>query len=186
MSSEVKRLKISASSADQVRTWSFGEAPLEFQALFPEGSDQDWVTHVPASVRHVFEPFLMGRQRTYTLKSKELPGRNVVYYCNRFQGDERMHADAGWLNSSIAFIIASGKVIGNNSRHLSGRDSPDSAFESSDITVEEAEAIRVALEQYNAYLRSQTKGRGKTRRANSQKPLMCSCRQGPPATSRRY
>ena len=152
MSSEVKRLKIIASRTDQVRTWSFGKAPLEFQALFPEGSDRDWVAHVPASVRHVVEPFLIGRRPIYT---KELPGRNVVYYCNRFQGDERMHADAAWLNSSIAFIIASGKVIGNNSRHLSGRDSPDSAFESRDITMEEAEAIRAVLEYYNAYLRSE-------------------------------
>src|SRR4029453_19654354 len=119
MSSVVKRLKISASRTDQVRTWSFGKPPLKFQALFPEGSDRDWVVHVPASVRHVVEPFLMGRPPIYTVKSKELPGRNVVYYCNRFQGDERMHADAAWLNSSIAFIIASGKLIGNDCRHLS-------------------------------------------------------------------
>src|SRR4030095_13383599 len=106
MSSEVKRLKISASRTDQVRTWSFGKAPLKFQALFPEGSDRDWVVHVPPSVRHVVEPFLMGRRPLYTVKSKELAGRHVVLSCNRFQGEEGMHAGQAWVSRECAASLS--------------------------------------------------------------------------------
>lgn len=80
---------IASKTENRVRTWSFGKAPPEFQALFPESRDRDWVVHVPAAVRHVVEPFLMRRAAHLPVKSKELVGRSVVYCGNRPQGNER-------------------------------------------------------------------------------------------------
>jgi len=60
--------------------WSFGQAPPEFQTLFPEGRHSDWVVHVPESERHELEFPLLQWRPVYPVRSTELADRSVVYF----------------------------------------------------------------------------------------------------------
>jgi c-di-GMP-binding flagellar brake protein YcgR len=60
--------------------WSFGNAPEDLQALFPQGRDPDWVVHVPEPDRSAIEPSLLQWQSVYPVASKELPDQSVVYW----------------------------------------------------------------------------------------------------------
>jgi len=60
--------------------WAFPHAPLEFQELFPEGAETDWVVYVPPAQRKVMEPSLLRWRGVYPVKSTELPDRSAVYW----------------------------------------------------------------------------------------------------------
>jgi hypothetical protein len=62
----------------RVRMWSFRKAPPEFQRLFPEGRDSDWVAHVPESELPAVEPSLVQWRPVYGVRSVELKDRSVV------------------------------------------------------------------------------------------------------------
>ena len=70
---------MTSETPELVRIWQFRQAPPEFRALFPEGSDSDWVAHVPASDRNVMEPTLLQWRPVYPVLFTELPDRSVVY-----------------------------------------------------------------------------------------------------------
>jgi hypothetical protein len=60
--------------------WSFFHSPREFQRLFPEGRDSDWVAHVPESERHAVEFSLLQWRPIYPVRLMELKDRSVVYH----------------------------------------------------------------------------------------------------------
>ena len=60
--------------------WSFRHAPREFQSLFREGKDTDWVAHAPESERQAIEPSLLQWRTVYPVQSAELADRSVVYH----------------------------------------------------------------------------------------------------------
>jgi hypothetical protein len=60
--------------------WSFRHAPREFQTLFPEGKDPDWVAHAPESERQAIESSLLQWRPIYPVQSTELADRSVVYH----------------------------------------------------------------------------------------------------------
>lgn len=60
--------------------WSFRQAPPEFQTLFREGKDTDWVAHAPESERQAIEPSLLQWRPVYPVQSAELADRSVVYH----------------------------------------------------------------------------------------------------------
>ena len=62
-----------------VRMWSFRQAPPEFQRLFPEGSDSDWIAHVPESDRPAVEPSLVQWRPVYAVQLVELKDRSAVF-----------------------------------------------------------------------------------------------------------
>jgi hypothetical protein len=67
-------------SQKRVQVWSFGKAPQDLQALFPQGKDPDWVVQVPQPDRSAIEPSLLQWQNVYPVESKELPDQSVVYW----------------------------------------------------------------------------------------------------------
>ncbi len=64
----------------RISMWSFGSAPPEFQRLFPEGEDTDWLAFVPHQEREVIESSLLRWKDVYPVRAAELPDRSVVYW----------------------------------------------------------------------------------------------------------
>lgn len=60
--------------------WSFRQAPHEFQMLFREGRDTDWVAHAPEAERQAIESTLLQWRPIYPVQSTELADRSVVYH----------------------------------------------------------------------------------------------------------
>jgi len=60
--------------------WSFRQAPREFQMLFREGKDADWLAHAPESERPAIESSLLQWRTVYPVQSTELADRSVVYH----------------------------------------------------------------------------------------------------------
>jgi len=60
--------------------WSFYKSPREFQRLFLEGRDSDWVAHVPESERHAVESSLMHWRPVYPVRLVELKDRSAVFH----------------------------------------------------------------------------------------------------------
>ena len=65
---------------ERVRMWSFRHAPREFQSLFWQGKDSDWVAHAPESERQAIESSLLQWRPVYPVQSTELADRSVVYH----------------------------------------------------------------------------------------------------------
>src|SRR5690349_16248113 len=64
---------------EQVRMWSFRQAPREFQTLFPDGKDNDWLAHLPESERQAVEPSMLQWRPVYLVQFTELADHSVVY-----------------------------------------------------------------------------------------------------------
>jgi hypothetical protein len=71
---------MASEKSERVRMWSFRQAPREFQTLFREGKDTDWVAHAPESERQAIEPSLLQWRPVYPVQSTELADRSVVYH----------------------------------------------------------------------------------------------------------
>jgi len=71
---------MTSETPQRIRMWSFRQAPLEFQSLFPEGSDSDWVAHVPEPERPVVESSLLQWRPVYPVRVTELADRSTIYF----------------------------------------------------------------------------------------------------------
>ena len=82
---------------ERVRMWSFGQAPREFQRLFPEGRDSDWVAHVPESERPAVESSLLQWRPVYPVRVAQLKDRSSVYH--------------GAPREALELIVERGKLV---------------------------------------------------------------------------
>ena len=71
---------MASENSNRVRMWSFRRAPREFQRLFPEGRDSDWVAHVPEPERDAVESSLLQWRPVYTVRFAKLADRSIVYF----------------------------------------------------------------------------------------------------------
>jgi hypothetical protein len=88
-------------TAPRVRIWRFRGAPPEFQELFPEGRDEDWVAHVAEAELLTVGPSLLGWRRVYPVKSMVLADGSVVY--------------CGAPREAMAFISGLGDLVSGTS-----------------------------------------------------------------------
>jgi len=80
----------------QIRIWPFRNAPAEMQALFPKGSDDDWVVHVARpELLPLAEHSLLRWRRIFPVSEAMHPRGGVVYWGAETQG--------------LASIVESGK-----------------------------------------------------------------------------
>ena len=70
--------------------WSFRQAPPEFQNLFPEGRDSDWLAHVPETERHAVGPSMLKWRPVYPVNLAELVDRSIVYFGALSQATDRL------------------------------------------------------------------------------------------------
>jgi hypothetical protein len=63
----------------QVHIWSFREAPLEFQELFPGGRTDDWVAYAAAPAISTVESMLLRWRTVYPVRSAALADGGAVY-----------------------------------------------------------------------------------------------------------
>jgi hypothetical protein len=75
-----KTQSLMPSEKPEVRMWSFPQTPREFQTLFRQGKDSDWVAHVPKTERQSIESSLLQWRPVYPVQSIELEDRSVVYH----------------------------------------------------------------------------------------------------------
>jgi hypothetical protein len=84
----------------RVRIWRFRGAPPEFQELFPEGRDEDWVAHVAEAELPTVGPSLLGWRRVYSVKSMVLADGSVVY-CGALGNPGEGARDSGMIPNGI-------------------------------------------------------------------------------------
>ena len=77
----VKRSRVMAEDSSQrVRIWRFRRAPKEFQRLFPEARDYDWIVHAAEPDYRIVGPSLLGWRSIYPVKAVTFADGSTVLW----------------------------------------------------------------------------------------------------------